>query len=157
MVLNPALFFYNKILEKFPEIKETVYNCSLSDANIQKNSFDIIIMVDTLEHITYPNDFLKELSCYLKENGKLYIEVPNESLLGFKGYLRKVVGLYSGYPTHPNHVNMFTQASLKRLLCSAGFNSRVSQFSILGDYARMSIIFSENYNLLTHLICVFFN
>lgn len=154
--IEPDPFFYNKILENFPEVKELVYNCSLSDANIQKDSYDIIIMVDTLEHIAHPNNFLRELNSYLKANGKLYIEVPNESLLSLKGCLRKVVGLYSGYPAHPSHVNMFTRASLKRLLCSAGFNSKISQLSILGDYARMSAILGHDDNLLVRLICVFF-
>lgn len=39
--------------------------------------FDKIFLFHVLEHIEKPIDFLKSLKLLLKENGKIYIEVPN--------------------------------------------------------------------------------
>ncbi len=155
--IEPSQFFYNKISEYFPEIKNRICNSSLVNANMPKNNFDLIIMIDTLEHIPYPHIFLKQLRPYLKENGKLYIEVPNESFFGVRGYLRKILKIYLGLPTLPDHVNLFTKRTLARILHSAGFTSfRLRQFTILGDYPKIKRMLNYKMNILAWVISVFF-
>lgn len=150
-------FFYDKISESFPEIKKRICNSSLADANMPKHNFDLIIMIDTLEHIPYPHIFLKQLRPYLKENGKLYIEVPNESFFGIRGYLRKILRIYLGLPTFPDHVNLFTKRTMGKVLRSAGFTSfRLKQFTILGDYSKIRRMLNHKMNIWAWVISVFF-
>ena len=75
--------------EKFPKIN--ILGCeptgfknlkvltiqSFFNAKLFSMKFDLIVLRYTLEHIKYPKSFLKEVAKVLKDDGKLYIEVPN--------------------------------------------------------------------------------
>lgn len=151
--LEPSATFYNNLIEKFPELKGRILNKSYEDAYFKDNYFDLLIMTDILEHIQNPVDFLKKIKKCLKDDGILYIEVPNESLLAFKGWLRGKFKLYGGYPTNPEHVNLFTKATLRRTLASAGFNIKsLFQVTVWGDPQRLGIAMDED-NLSWWLKC----
>lgn len=155
--LETSEFFLKQILNNFPYLYNNVKNCILTNANFEKNYFDLILIIDTLEHIPFPAVFLEQLKTYLKNNGRIYIEVPNESLLIFKGYIRKILGLYNSYPTHPEHVNLFTMKTLKKTLNLAGFFPTLSQMTILGNFERMKIILGVRRHDLARLISNFFS
>lgn len=61
---------------KFKNLKVLTIQ-SFFNAELFSMKFDLIILRHTLEHIKYPKKFLKEVIKVLKDNGKLYIEVPN--------------------------------------------------------------------------------
>ena len=49
----------------------------MDDPNqIPKNSYDIIICLDVLEHVSDPPDFVKTVTNYLKPNGHLIVHAP---------------------------------------------------------------------------------
>jgi SAM-dependent methyltransferase len=49
----------------------------LDDPNqIQKNSYDVVICLDVLEHVSDPPGFVKTLTSYLKSNGYLIVHAP---------------------------------------------------------------------------------
>lgn len=154
--IEPSEFFYNKILGNFPELKGKIQNCLLDEAHLDSKSFDIAILIDTLEHIPYPIDFLRRISGYLKDKGALYVEIPNESLFRFKGMLRRILGLYSGYPTHPGHVNIFTPHTLRKTFVLSGMNPTLSQITIIGDHKRMRLIFNNKLSDLLWPVSNFF-
>lgn len=71
----------------------------------EKNSFDIIIMKDVLEHVDNPAELLEKVLIYLKPSGYFYVRVPN---------------VYH-YPFHwsidtKSHVNHFSPKQLLKLL-----------------------------------------
>ena len=73
------------------------------------NSLDVVACYDLLEHILKPNPFLKELHNVLKEGGALAIRVPNTSE-------------EQGPQLHlVDHVNHFTEGSLRGILRKNGF------------------------------------
>lgn len=138
--LEPSGIFYNNITEKFPELKGRVLNRFYEDGYFKDRYFDLLIMTDTLEHIPSPVNFLNRIRKCLSNDGILYIEVPNESLLVFKGWLRRKFRMYSGYPTNADHVNLFTKATLRKAIISAGFNiNSLFQVTVWGDLQRLSI------------------
>lgn len=45
--------------------------------NLPNNYFDVILCLDVLEHMPYPEQFLKDIKIKLKENGVLISSLPN--------------------------------------------------------------------------------
>jgi len=88
---------------------------------LRNESFSMVVMCHSLEHINTPNQPLKEAYRILKKNGVIVISVPNlRSLqaiwnLLFHGILQGV-GI-----DHQDHLTAFTPKLLKRLLRECGF------------------------------------
>jgi len=155
--LEPSEFLYSNILKKIPQLKNVVHNKFFDPRDFQEGYFDLIIIVDTLEHIPNPVDFLRQIKKNLKTGGELYCEVPNESVLKYKAWLRKKIGMYYGYPTNPDHVNLFTLKTIKRVLAESGYHIQtISQDTILGNQNRMNIVFNRKDALWLKMICLFF-
>jgi len=142
---EPSNSLFNISMDKFPGLKKNIFNMAYDEGIIRGRRFDLIIMIDTFEHIPYPVNFLRGLHSVLKDGGLIYIEVPNESVLAGKAVLRNLFGLYDGYPTNPGHVNLFTPPTLKKAIELAGYNNAgIYQVSVLGDRDRLRIIFNKN-------------
>ncbi len=84
---------------------------SIYDLNYPKNFFDVVLVLDVLEHIPPSKTFglLKSIKSLLKINGTLIVSVPmNEGLGNMK--------------TNPNgHVRMYTEDLIRAELRIAGF------------------------------------
>lgn len=70
---------------------------------------DLLICAHTLEHVSYPGKIISELTKYVKPNGWIYIEVPDES---------PNVPV-DGHVFH-EHINLFNLNSLKSLMIKHG-------------------------------------
>ncbi len=101
-----------------------VFNCFLDDLDAQKaGTFDVVALSDVFEHISEPKPFLREAARFLKDDGVVYVKVPNarwfqlkQRLLGMAGrHPRK--GLWDSY----EHVVHYTDRTLTRMLREAGF------------------------------------
>lgn len=94
--------------------------CVCGDAenfNINKE-FDIVWVSHVLEHMISPNEFLKNLNKNLKNNGMLFIEVPNcENKLVLTTSIEKVP-----------HTFHFSMKSLRILLQKNGFNIKKGNY-----------------------------
>lgn len=66
------------------KLKLNVFCGELKDAGFADNFFDVVTMVDTIEHMTDPKSELREVSRILKKGGLLLVDTPNISSLGFK-------------------------------------------------------------------------
>jgi len=154
--LEPSETLYTQSLKNFPNLLGKIDNYFLSDSKNLPKDFDLIIMIDVLEHIPYPVAFLKNLKQYLKKEGCLYLEIPNESLLKYRGGLRSLLKIYSGYPTYPGHVSLFTTQTIRRALEKAEFKiSSLFSFTILGEYERLKIIAKKD-SLFVKILSQFF-
>jgi len=87
------LYFYN-IRERFKEFDQ---------------SFSTILLMDVLEHIDDPCEFLDAVRFHLKANGRLIINVP------------AIPSLYSRYDQAAGHVKRYNFLTLKKELELAGF------------------------------------
>ncbi len=95
-------------------------------------SFDGVVLLHVFEHLPDPVVTLREIARILKPGGFVFIAVPNDSLLGRKGYLRyalqKFVGMrkklmYPDYVKEGNwHLSHFTPSVLRKTLEVAGFS-----------------------------------
>jgi len=102
---------------------------------VKENEYDIIVSMQTLEHIENPIVFLKRAYSILKENGEIIITVPNETRT-----------------THKSHVWSFNKEDLIALLNDSGFkdidikeidNSRyllATAKKIKKEYRKISVV-----------------
>jgi 2-polyprenyl-3-methyl-5-hydroxy-6-metoxy-1,4-benzoquinol methylase len=73
-VLEPSIKCINKLKDNFHNV--TFINKLLQEYDTDKK-YDLIIISHTLEHIENQVDALKKLKSLVKENGYLYVIVPN--------------------------------------------------------------------------------
>lgn len=105
-----------------------VYNSGgLKEAVFPPNSFDVVTLWDSLEHLPDPVGQLKEVRRILKDDGLIMLNVPNEASL-FR-VMAKFFYVISGgtftYPVkklyHIYHIHYFDSYTLKNLLIMSGF------------------------------------
>lgn len=94
---------------------------------IEPDSFDVVLCLDVLEHLSNPRKCLLEARRVLRAGGVVIVNVPNHFTLG--GRLRILMG--SGvdsrrfFPDHPDwgnpHLRFFRRASIGSLLTCSGF------------------------------------
>lgn len=82
--LFPEIFHFDKILCDKVDITQPF--------PYEDNSFDAVIAIEVMEHITDHESFFSEVSRILKPDGKLYISTPN--ILSLKSRIRF---LFSGF------------------------------------------------------------
>lgn len=87
---------------------------SIQWLNSRENEFDVILLLDVLEHVPVDLqiDFLRAIYKALKKSGKLVISVPNSSSILSSRWK------YNDY----THYSSFTEHSLYFVLKNAGFN-----------------------------------
>jgi len=98
----------------------------LYDRHYPAESFDIVTLWATLEHLPDPNRFLAEARRLLVPGGRIAISVPNHASLA-----QRILGRRDRY-VGIDHVNYFTQATARRILTRHGFTPetvRTARFS----------------------------
>jgi 2-polyprenyl-3-methyl-5-hydroxy-6-metoxy-1,4-benzoquinol methylase len=110
-----------------PIIKDRIKPTIFHESDFQSNSFDLISCFQTLEHLYQPLSFVSSAVKLLKNGGKLYIVVHNRN-----GLVNRLLGAKS--PIYDiEHLQLFSPASTKSLLESAGFKI-LSCTSIMNVY-----------------------
>jgi SAM-dependent methyltransferase len=83
----------------------------------KSNSFDKIIFLGVLEHLSKRENILQEIKRIMKPGGKLLLGIPNE-MTGWKK-LQMSVGIQ--HFTDPDHELEFTKLTISNLLTKTGF------------------------------------
>ena len=106
-LIDPSLEEFNLKNNKVYFIREFFKNNLF-----EREFFDLIIIRNLLEHIVDFRSFLEELKSILKEDGKIFIEVPS-LIVDLKNRVESFI---------PEHVNYFYGDFLKKELQKLGFN-----------------------------------
>jgi 2-polyprenyl-3-methyl-5-hydroxy-6-metoxy-1,4-benzoquinol methylase len=80
------------------------------------NYFDLVIMNHTLEHMDNPSYFLSKIYKLLKNNGILFVDVPNAGGVG-----ARLLGKHWPYLAPDEHKQQFTRKTLSDLFKKNGF------------------------------------
>lgn len=113
-----------------------VINCKLEDAEITE-PVDFISSTHSLEHMDHPQAFLATALKLLKDDGVLFVEVPNTeaTIIRVIDFIFKITGIgWSSRlcPLHPPfHKHGYNLPSLSRLLIDNGFSISES-FTLTG-------------------------
>lgn len=90
-------------------IQESIYETSYAD-----ESFDLIFLLEVLEHLDYPDKALAELARILKSDGYLVLGVPREPLWCSLNMARGKYLRHLG--NTPGHLNHWPTFALKRFV-----------------------------------------
>jgi 2-polyprenyl-3-methyl-5-hydroxy-6-metoxy-1,4-benzoquinol methylase len=77
--------------------------------------FDVVTMLEFLEHVNAPTRFLKEAACWLRPGGSLYITTPN-----VRGLNGRILGLRWSVVSPPEHIVLWTVPALRSALAKVG-------------------------------------
>jgi len=138
---------YLQMLHKLGVSKDNLYGVELSQSEVEglnrdgfhgyygriedvhnqlpSSSFDLIVMLQVLEHVDNPALVVRCLAGLLKPGGVLIIETPNTESIDVKMFKRSYWGGYH----FPRHWNLFNKATLTRLAESNGL--RIKEFNFL--------------------------
>jgi 2-polyprenyl-3-methyl-5-hydroxy-6-metoxy-1,4-benzoquinol methylase len=104
--------------------------------------FDVVTLMNVLEHLADPVRVLKEIrEKVLKPGGVLVIEVPNE-FNAFQVCGQKVNNLHQWWFAPPAHLNYFSGDTLKSLLSGLQYDVRYAESSFP---LEMFLVFGDNY------------
>jgi len=103
--------------------------------------FNIISMLNVLEHVADPIKTLEQIKKILQPKGILVIDVPNE-FNDFQIAGRNAHDLDDWWVAPPNHLNYFSKDSLVNLLKHLGFSIQICESSFP---LEMFLLFGENY------------
>jgi 2-polyprenyl-3-methyl-5-hydroxy-6-metoxy-1,4-benzoquinol methylase len=90
---------------------------SMEQVDLAKNAYDLILMIQTIEHVAKPSRILSAIKSVLKPKGKLVIITDNTNSVDFALFKG---GYWGGYH-FPRHWNLFNADSLTRLAEKTGF------------------------------------
>jgi 2-polyprenyl-3-methyl-5-hydroxy-6-metoxy-1,4-benzoquinol methylase len=111
----------------------TAYAGTLPHRELEPESFDVITMWHSLEHVHDPAAVLREARDLLAPGGKLVVAVPNIDSLPFRWFGRHWFGL-----DLPRHLTHFTPTSLSQMLQRCGFRTDPIRGVPHADWLRRS-------------------
>jgi 2-polyprenyl-3-methyl-5-hydroxy-6-metoxy-1,4-benzoquinol methylase len=117
-----------------------VINGFLEENTFEKESFDIVLLMDVIEHLYSPNDIIKLCNKILKEGGILVILTGNVNSLNSRLWGSKWYYLYSW-----EHISFFNKTSISKLLNIQNFkilqyNSISHTGGLIYNIIRFSIL-----------------
>jgi 2-polyprenyl-3-methyl-5-hydroxy-6-metoxy-1,4-benzoquinol methylase len=137
------------------KLGQNIFNCELKDCRFPPNYFDVITLNHVLEHMLDPNEELIELRRILKNNGILFLSVPNIDSLQFK-----ISEKYWLHLDLPRHVYHYSPASIKNLLERDKFEIIKLTFPLfdspLDMYYSLKDRFSSGYQKFRKILSPFF-
>jgi|GEM_PF-690164 len=143
--MGSGLGFFVKAMQAFPAWE--AYGCEISpaavrharehlglervicsppqDADLPRDSFDIITLWDVLDHIPQPDPLLGRCHALLKDEGTIFIRTPNVATQLFRARVMKAIrGVAPDrkYLQASDHAHFYSMRSIRALLERNGFH-----------------------------------
>ncbi len=112
-----------KAVERATALGVKMFQGEVADASFPDRFFDVITLRSVLEHVHHPVEALHEVHRILKDQGIVYIVVPNIASLNFWLFGRFWYGLES-----PRHLYAYSPSTMGRLARKTGFAVLSSRF-----------------------------
>jgi SAM-dependent methyltransferase len=87
-----------------------------TDPRFPPEGFDVVSMIEVIEHMAAPKAFLQAAARWLRPGGLLHITTPNAESLN-----RRLLGVQWSIFSPPEHIIVWTAGALHRALTEAGF------------------------------------
>lgn len=91
---------------------------TLEQAQYADQSFDAVVMIETIEHLLDPSSVLREAHRVIRPGGALCVTTPN-----YDSLMRGWLGIDWSVLSPAEHVYYFTEATLTQMLKRSGFRS----------------------------------
>lgn len=103
----------------FPvNVRSRIFNKNINECGFEDNSFDCVLMFQSLEHVHNLEKIFSNIRKILKPEGMLWISVPNDDF-----FESKLFGAYYYNLEVPRHLYFFTKKSLQAILEKEGFKN----------------------------------
>lgn len=89
----------------------------IEDSTLPQSSYDLILLIATIEHVENPRTFLRAARDLLAPDGRILIVTDNVGSLSFPMWKDRHWGGYH----FPRHFNLFTKDTLRKLAFVSGF------------------------------------
>lgn len=96
--------------------------CATLDATTKAYEVDLISALDVIEHVVDPNNFVESLKRHLRKDGVVLLLTGDAN-----AYPARIAGPQWSYLRWCGHISVFSQAGLRRLLESHGFEVLASR------------------------------
>jgi 2-polyprenyl-3-methyl-5-hydroxy-6-metoxy-1,4-benzoquinol methylase len=96
--------------------KNKIFCGTLNESDLPNSHFDIVTMINLIEHLPFPKETLKEVNRLMKNNGLLLIETPN-----VESIVPKILGKRWHAFLEYEHHYFFSKDTLSRMLKDTGF------------------------------------
>ena len=93
-----------------------VHRTKVEDAGFAPDTFDVVTLLDTIEHLGNPARAMAEIFRILKPGGRMILNTPD-----LKSLSRRVLGKSWAVLTPAEHLQYYTAKTLRRTLAGAGF------------------------------------
>jgi SAM-dependent methyltransferase len=93
-----------------------VHTGTLQEARLESESFDVITLMDVIEHVAEPSPLIDEIYRVLRPGGVIFLVTPNFGSLFVRIYGSKAYGIGP-----EEHVVYFQPGTIERLLQKSGF------------------------------------
>lgn len=122
---------------------------TLSEVEASK-CYDVLTMLEVLEHVTSPSSELREARRVLKDDGLVVIEVPNVRFHLVKGVFERLIRAHLVGLNLEYHLNHFTYSTLKKILVE-------NAYKVIGTYVGKpcsikELDWSRVFNSLNHVL-----
>ncbi len=91
---------------------------SVEEINLPHESYDLVFMIMTIEHVEKPDAVLKTVNKLLRKGGRLVIVTDNTGSIDFNLFKKNYWGGYH----FPRHWNLFNRHSISELAKNTGFD-----------------------------------
>jgi 2-polyprenyl-3-methyl-5-hydroxy-6-metoxy-1,4-benzoquinol methylase len=103
-------FAIEKAKQKNPELADRLQAAPLEESDFPKESFDVVVMWDVIEHIWEVRQVTEQLLKFVKKDGYLVLSTPN-----IGAPIARLLKKYWAFMTPPEHLSFFTKNSFHYL------------------------------------------
>lgn len=89
---------------------------ALNDTQFPKNGFDVVTLIELIEHVPNPDDFLQTAYSMLRPGGLLYLTTPNTESIN-----RRWLGIDWTVVSPPEHITLWSPAGIKKAMARNSF------------------------------------
>lgn len=89
---------------------------ALKDERFPKNGFDVVTLIELIEHVPNPDDFLQMAYAMLRPGGVLYLTTPNTRSIN-----QRWLGINWSVISPPEHITIWSPVGIKKTLTRNGF------------------------------------
>lgn len=87
----------------------------------QNNSFDVLISLEVVEHLTNPQTFFDEAYRVVSDGGRILIQTPNYPIKRLYDFLYYLRGVRTSLSDDPTHVSPFSFSRMRKYAIKSGF------------------------------------
>lgn len=127
--------------------KVIVGNIESMSINLPKKSYDVILLMDVLEHLFDPKQTLVKASPFLKERGKVIVSIPNVANWEVRKEL--LFGRFDSEKTailEEGHIRFFTFKNACALFESSGY--RIKKYDLVINYPLLLLKLKNRFTFL---------